>query len=452
MLRTVRAAPRRRAIIDSVMRAGRGAQAGFPGARLRVGLLCGDLEPALDGVADYSRRLALALAGAGLDPMLLTTHRLARAPGTAGITTGWDLGGVRAAARAIRAMNLDILHVQFAPSVFGFSRAVGLLPLLLPGHLPVVATLHEYGIWSCRGPFGRVGAVVWPAAERAALLDRETLLLTPRRVRVVVTNDRHLDTAAARFPSGGAGGRPPAQVPIGSNIDVAPAGRELARSWLRRQLGAGDEAPVVVFFGFLHPVKELDRLVRAVAALRPRHPGLRLVIVGGAGSHSVPPAQATRLRRQLEDEARHYGLAGGGVLLTGYRPAAEVSRILSGADAAAFPFRDGLTAAKSGSLLAALDHGLPVIATSPPGGGPVPREGKGVLWVVPRDTAALAAALDQVLTDPGLRARLTVSGSALAQAHRWPAIARAHLDIYAETVAAWPARPPTRGEVAGASS
>jgi len=429
---------------------GRGAQIGFPGSRLRVGLLCGDLEPALDGVADYSGRLAIALGAAGLDPVLLTTYLLAQAPGAVGITAGWDLRGMRAAARAIQTMSLDILHVQFAPSVFGFSRAVGLLPLLLPGRLPIVVTLHEYGTWSSRAPLGGVTGGLWSAAERLSLLDRETLLLTPRRARVVVTNAQHLAVATARFPAGDAAGRPAAEVPIGANIEVAPADLALARSGLRRWLGTGREAPVVVFFGFLHPVKELDRLISAIATLRDHHPGLRLVIMGGARSHSVPPAQAARLRRQLEDEARQHKVAAD-VVVTGYLPAPVVSRILSGADAAVFPFRDGVTA-KSGSVLAALAHGLPVIATSPSGSGATPREGDGVLWVVPRDTEALAAALDTVLTEPRIRARLVRSGSALARAHRWPVIARAHVRIYAEAVAAWPGPAPVCEEIADADA
>ncbi len=51
-----------------------------------------------------------------------------------------------AAAARLRRLHLDVIHVQFAPSVFGFSRAVGLLPLLLPRGVPLIVTLHEYGV------------------------------------------------------------------------------------------------------------------------------------------------------------------------------------------------------------------------------------------------------------------------------------------------------------------
>lgn len=48
--------------------------------------------PALDGVADYSRRLAAHLRAVGVEPLLLTTRRLAEPCGidTVGITDSWE--------------------------------------------------------------------------------------------------------------------------------------------------------------------------------------------------------------------------------------------------------------------------------------------------------------------------------------------------------------------------
>ena len=147
--------------------------------------------------------------------------------------------GVAAAARALRRLDLDLVHVQFAPSVFGSSRAVGLLPLFLPRRIPFVVTLHEYGVWS--GP-GRVRSVLWSAAERRGYVEparRCCWRLGPR--------------ACWSRPGapGGVGGPllPPFaggfEVPIGLNVEVATGdrprpGRGAARA--RR----GTEAPLVV--------------------------------------------------------------------------------------------------------------------------------------------------------------------------------------------------------------
>jgi glycosyltransferase involved in cell wall biosynthesis len=122
------------------------------------------------------------------------------------------------------------------------------------------------------------------------------------------------------------------------------------------------------------------------------------------------------------------------VHFTGYLPAAEVSRLLQAADVAAFPFNAGVTR-KSGSLLAALAAGVPVVATAPPGEVRGPTEAGGVLRVPPRDTAALSDALGRVLSDRALADRLTAAGRAAAARHSWDAIAAAHAGVYARALA-----------------
>ncbi|HST96598.1 MAG TPA: hypothetical protein VLJ85_03070, partial [Geodermatophilus sp.] len=100
---------------------------------------------------------------------------------------------------------------------------------------------------------------------------------------------------------------------------------------------------------------------------------------------------------------------------------------------AVFPFDAGVTA-KSGSLLAALAHGVPTIATSPPGVLDRPTEVEGVLRVPPRNTAALADALLLVLSDRALATRLAAAGRACADRWTWPRIAEFHALMYAQVL------------------
>jgi glycosyltransferase involved in cell wall biosynthesis len=424
--------------------------------RARLGLVCGYLDPARDGVADYTRRLAAYLRGTGADPLIVTTFELARAAGegAVGVTARWDLRGAAAAAWAIRRLDLDLVHVQFAPSVFGFSRAVGLLPLLLSKHIPLIVTLHEYGVWSAHGLGGGVRSALWSAAEHRGHADRETLLLARRADCVLVSSPEQLAVLRARIRH-----RAPAaiEVPIGLNVDITTCGRSRARAEARRQLGAAPDSSLVVFFGFLHPEKALDRLIAAVAALQAQDLGVQLLLIGGAESHSVPSGAALELRQQLQQVAAAHGMLDH-VHFTGYLPDADVSRLLQAADVAAFPLDAGVTR-KSGSLLAALAAGLPAVATAPKGTVHGPSEVDGVLWVPPRDTTALADALARVLSDRALARRLAVAGRARAATHSWESIAAVHAHVYARTLAShragesWTARaepsrvvPTTAGE------
>ncbi|MDQ6687460.1 MAG: glycosyltransferase [Actinomycetota bacterium] len=399
---------------------------------IRVGLVCGYLDPTRDGVADYTRQLAVHLRSTGLEPLVVTTFEWARAAGegAVGVTERWDVRGVAAAAWALRRLSLDVVHVQFAPSVFGSSRAVGLLPLFLPGRIPLIVTLHEYGVGSWRGRGRRGRSAFWSAAERRGYADRDTLLLAPRAACLLMPSAEHLDVLRARFSR-----HAPAtlEVPIGLNVEVATGDQAQARAAVRHELGAAPDAPLVVFFGFLHPEKALDRLIAAVAGLRAQRPEIQLLLIGGAESHSVPRAAAHQLRRELEKVAAAWGVEDQ-VHFTGYLPGAEVSRLLQAADAAAFPFNAGVTR-KSSSLLAALAAGVPVIATAPPGDVRGPTEADGVLRVPPRDTAALCDALGRLLGDRALADRLTAAGRVRAASHSWGAIAAVHAEVYARALA-----------------
>ena len=137
-------------------------------------------------------------------------------------------------------------------------------------------------------------------------------------------------------------------------------------------------------------------------------------------------------RSGLEDAARRHGVEQH-VVFTGYLPEDDVSRLLRAADAAVFPFDAGVTA-KSGSLLAALAHGVPTIATSPPGVLDRPTEVEGVLRVPPRNTAALVDALLLVLSDRALATRLAAAGRACADRWTWPRIAEFHALMYAQVL------------------
>jgi glycosyltransferase involved in cell wall biosynthesis len=221
-------------------------------------------------------------------------------------------------------------------------------------------------------------------------------------------------------------------IPIASNIAVHPTARDEARAALRHRLGVPEDAPVAAFFGFLHPVKGLPYLLDAVTRLRDQHPWLRLVIAGGFTSLALPQVEADAYRGEIEATIARLGLQPV-VHLTGWQPEPEVSRLLQGADLAVLPFTQGVTA-KSGSLFAVLAHGLPTVATSPPGEPSDPEP--GMLRVPVRDPQALADAIGRLLDDPDLAARLAAEARAAVPADPWGAIANAHCEVYTQLLSA----------------
>lgn len=387
---------------------------------LRVALVHGRADPALDGVADYTVRLATALRDHGLDVVDVAVD-----PGPR---------GTRDAARAVRVARPDVAHVQFAPSAFGFSAAPGLLPDLLGG-VPLVTTVHEYGWWSWAP---RVPAAVWRVLERRRLLDRESGRLVPAARAVLTTNDAHDRALGERL------GMVARRAPLLPNVDVVAVDDPVAaRRATRRALGIADDAEVVVFFGFVHPVKGLRHLVDAVAVLAAERPRLHLLVVGGFTSLALPDDEARAFRAELTAHVEASGVADR-VTITGHRPVAEVSAALRAADVAAFPFTAGVTL-KSGSLLAAFDHGLPVLVTRRPDavGDPALVDGDTVVVADRvRDAPVLVAGLRRLFDDADLRARVAAGGRRLVAGHGWPALAALHDEVYRGVARTGPPREP----------
>lgn len=413
----------------------------------RVALVSGDFRPTRCGVAHYVSRLAEGLAARDVQPAILTSRAaLGEAPRVSvhldervvGVPVveavqRWRIAELPALLRAAARLRPDVVHIQYAPSSYGHSRAITLAPPLLRWlGMPTVVTIHEYGGWDARlrplpdelvRRLGRLG-------ERGGWWDREALLLATQTDRVIVTNSAHRDLLAGRLRS--LNGRLQI-VPIGPNVAVWECDQARTRRQARVELGLAETDPLVCFFGFVHPVKGIETLLRAFARLRSAWPGARLLLVGGIESLALRQDEAVRYEGELRTLIAELEL-GNAVAMTGFLPDAEVSARLQAADVCALPFNPGVNL-KSGSLLAALAHGLPTVVTRGEQPAPTLRDGEHVLMVPPRQPEALAEALDRLLRCPALREKLRAGALALAAQHDWSRIVEQHLAIYGELAA-----------------
>ena len=176
-----------------------------------------------------------------------------------------------------------------------------------------------------------------------------------------------------------------------------------------------------LFLGRLKDRKGVDVLIDALALVPPSD-GAQVVIAGDGEERSALEAQAARLG--VTDRVRFVGPVFG----------ASKVYLLQNASFTVMPTRtwEGLPLVGCESLAA----GTPILGTRVPGVDDVVVPGK-TGWLVEPDSAAdLARVMGELLADAGRAAALRASAKAAAEDYSWETIARRHIDLYAELIAA----------------
>lgn len=252
------------------------------------------------------------------------------------------------------------------------SWLVAVARLSLPGMPPLVRTRH-------------VSTPVNNSLTTRWLYGRATahLVVTGEALKAQLVRDNGLDPA--RITS------------VRTGIDLARF-RPLDRAAMRAQYGV-DARPAVAIVATLRDWKGHDDLLDAWQALRERVPGWQLLIIGDGPR-----------RGHLEARVASMGLAAD-VRFTGNQD--DVPAWFACADLAVLPsFGDeGVPQ----SLMQAAACGLPAVST-PIGAIPeAVRDGETGLLVPPRVVPALAGALERLMGDDALRARMGAAAHRYAQ-------------------------------------
>jgi polysaccharide biosynthesis protein PslF len=388
-------------------------------------------------VGDYTRLLAAELANPGLPVTVLTTKRASGPSGhpeSVGWTAPvecWDYRSWWQVEACLRTLRPDVLHIQYQTAAYGMHPAINLLPwrLRLGGfHGNIVTTFHDLRppyLFPKAGVLRHLPALALAAASDAiVLVAREHWHATPlawlRRIRGDLGAVTHV-------------------IPIGSNIPVCPPDNYDRATW-RKALGVRAQEWVLVFFGYVNPSKGVDDLLHSVRLLRARGQQVRLVMVGGGDGSNAVDVDA---RRRCLATVRECGLEES-LIWTDYASSDVVSGHLLAGDVCVLPFCDGATFQR-GTLLAALAHGLPIVSTLSPNASP--REeptlstggpndptlvhGENVWLARPSHPEELASAVEALLLDRGLRARLGAGAESLSRLLTWPSIAERHREVYA---------------------
>jgi glycosyltransferase involved in cell wall biosynthesis len=290
------------------------------------------------GVADYTGCLAAALARRGVPVTLATAHDN-RYPPVAGVRVvpvfhyvrghsaaarlarrarlGPALNGLRFLASLPRLLALArqarVVHLQGFEHVALGLVAMSLLRLVNPR---IVLTLHN-------------------------AFDRHDAPLSSVRIYPVLAARTIVHTRGDRE----ALGRDAEVIPHGHYGGVAEGARPVAPELARRDLGIGEDVPVVLMFGHLRRDKGIEDLLHAVARTPPW-----VALIAGEEDGGLAAAAGALARPEL---------AGRTHVFPGFHDLDAVARFFAAADLVAIPYRQ---ASQSGVLHLAYGFGRPVVA------------------------------------------------------------------------------------------
>jgi glycosyltransferase involved in cell wall biosynthesis len=276
-------------------------------------------------------------------------------------------------------------------------------PTLAP-RVPVVSVIHDCVFERDAATHGSsASSVAYRAATRIAIRSAAALVTPSQATRRDITRFYGTEVPdEAVLPHG-----------VGAQF-FSLAGRP-------RPSGLSLPDRYILHVGAQRPHKNQRVLVEAMAALRARHPGLGLVLVGQPDRRFADEVGRLVTALGLSDVVYRYASVGDRELLGLY------------ANAAVFAY-PSLAEGFGMPILEAMAAGLAVVASDAEA---VREVAAGGSLIVPAQTAAAwIQALDRVLTDPAVGRDLRERGHAIAARHTWARSAESTLSLLTSAASA----------------
>jgi glycosyltransferase involved in cell wall biosynthesis len=310
----------------------------------------------------------------------------------------WDVKAFVELYRLFRRERPHIVHTHTAKA-----GALGRVAARLAGVPVVVHTYHGHVL---HGYYTRLQNSLLRGAERGLgfLSDR------------LVTVSEQVKRDLVRY--GVAGAQKITVIPLGLDLEpfLAGAGQ---RGKLRRELGLIDGEPLVGIVGRIFPIKNHRLFLEAAARVAKELDGARFLVVGDGV-----------LRPAMEDYAHALGLANR-VMFTGWRRDLPVI----------YPDLDALVISSNNegtpvSAIEAMAAGCPVVATRVGGLPDLIADGETGFLVPPRDPAALAIRILELLRERDTASRISKAAQAtVAERFGVERLCRDVEDLYEELLA-----------------
>lgn len=355
------------------------------------------------GIAEYSRYLldALVRVAPGVQPIVLSSaDEGLSATLPAPSYHCWDpppLGDLRMLRSYLDALEIDIVHFQHNFGFYSPAELAATIEELSAARRKVMITFHR------TADLVRNGEVISLRTIATALRCADALLV-------------HSEADVARLQSFGLG-RKTRHVPHGSLL-ASPVEPSLRTSW-----GIHFD-PAIATFGFLLPHKGILELLSAVAQLRGRYPSIGLLAQCALHRDGISHDFAATVRAHIEA----LGLTDRVLLSTQFLEPDEAALFLQLADLLVLPYHESAEST-SAAVRFALAAGRPVLAAATS----IFADAAPALYPIGKcDPTSIATAIDRVLADRALVARLVTQAERYTRATSWDRVAELYGELLDE--------------------
>jgi polysaccharide biosynthesis protein PslF len=365
--------------------------------------------PTACGLATFTHALVGAMSSLGTQPDVIQVvdEPQRRPPGR--VVHQWvsrSAGAVSATAAALN--RYDVVLVQHEYGIYPGPDGEQLLDVLNRLRVPVVTVLHTV--------LGR------PTTEQRLVLEgviaaSDVLVTMTQTARDRVIGLYRTPAEQVRVIPHGA----PDALALGVRLPASPVAERPARD---RTVDGRERRPVILTWGLLGQGKGIEWGIEALSRLQDLVPR-PVYVVAGRTHPKVLEREGERYRRRLRATAERLGVAEDVRFDDRYLDAADLHRLIRSADVVLLPY-DSVEQVTSGVLIEAVAAGRPVVSSSFPHATELLGDGTGLL-VERQDPDGIAAAVRQVLTEPGLAGRLSRRAGDLAPDLSWSAVAGHYL-------------------------
>ena len=370
-------------------------------SEFRLIMISGDFPPRISGVGDYAWHLSKTASTMGLNVTVVTTQCKNNQfdPNIAderSVITDWTFIEAKKILRVLQeSEKKTLVNIQYyCYSTYGRRLMINFLPAIiriLRSDIRIVITMH--GFWE---------QSIWYRLRTIPMMRcAHGIIYVDRQNRELISKYGGFEENRLKF------------IPIAGNIPPVLCTPENKKNW-RKELGLTVEDTAVAFFGGIGRNKGFEFLVEAVARARKNSKlSLKLIAIGGFHDNGAVGVYQKRIRNLIE----FLGLVDFVNILEQPGPS-HVSKYLHACDLAVYPFIQGV-GENSGSMLAALAHGLPTIITAGSANDPSFSDRFGVVMVPAMNSESLSKAIVALALNPHQKKIMRKKGLEVTQVRDW---------------------------------